>query len=80
MMTRNKFVRWGRGFWGRQNFFPRKMLPFKNKESVQKCRESHVNSDKLEFIPFNQEAVIFSLNGEPLKLLDQFIYFESDVR
>ena len=28
---------------------------------------------------FNQDGVIFSLNGKPLKLVDQFIYFDSNI-
>ena len=31
----------------------------------------HANSDKTEFMPFSQD-VAFSLNGKPLKLVNQF--------
>ena len=37
----------------------------------------HLNSDKTEFISFNQDEVISSLNGKTLKLVDQFIYIGS---
>ena len=34
----------------------------------------YVNSDKIKFLCFNQDCVI-SVNDNPLKLIDQFIYF-----
>ena len=32
-----------------------------------------------EFMCFNQDAVIFTLNGKHLKIVDQFIYLGSDI-
>ena len=38
----------------------------------------HVNSAKTEFVCFNQDGPI-SLNGKPLKLVDQFVYLCSNI-
>ena len=38
-----------------------------------------MNADKTEFICFNQDGVISSLNGKPLTLVDQFIYLSSNI-
>ena len=38
----------------------------------------YINSNKKEFMCFNQDAAISLLNAKPLKL-DQFIYFESNI-
>ena len=35
--------------------------------------------DKTELMSFNQDGVIFSINGKPLKLVDGFIYFGSNI-
>ena len=35
----------------------------------------YVNWDKTEFMCFNQDGAIFSLNGKPLKVADHFTYF-----
>ena len=37
-----------------------------------------MNADKAKFIYFNQDSVISS-NSKPLKLVDQFIYFGSNI-
>ena len=39
----------------------------------------HVNADKMEFTCINQEGAIFTLNGGPLKLVDNFTYLSSRV-
>ena len=39
----------------------------------------YVNSDKTELMCFNHYDAISSLNGKPLKLLDQFIYFGGNI-
>ena len=36
-------------------------------------------SDKIEFMCFNQEGVISSINSNPLKLIDQFIFLNSNI-
>ena len=38
-----------------------------------------VSSDKTEFMCFNQDGAISSLNGKSLKLVDQFIYLSSNI-
>ena len=38
-----------------------------------------VNSDKTEFMCFNQDGAISLLNGRPLKLVDRFKYLGSNV-
>ena len=38
-----------------------------------------VNTDETEFICFNQDGAISSLNRKPLKLVDQFIYIGSNI-
>ena len=38
-----------------------------------------VNSDTTEFMRFNQDGVIISLNGKPLKLVGQSTYFGSNI-
>ena len=37
------------------------------------------SSDKTKFISFNQDSVISSFNVKPLKLVNQFIYFGSNI-
>ena len=39
----------------------------------------HVNTDKTEYMCFNQRGDIATLKGEPLKLVDQFTYLGSSV-
>ena len=39
----------------------------------------HVNSDKMEYICFNQSGNISTLNGSSLKLVDKFTYLGSSV-
>ena len=38
-----------------------------------------MNSDKTEFMPFNQDHSISSLNAKPQILVDQFIYLGSNI-
>ena len=38
-----------------------------------------MNSDKTEFMCFNQNGAISSLNDKPQKLVDQFIYLSSNI-
>ena len=38
-----------------------------------------MKSNKTEFIYFNKDGTIFSLNGKPLKLLDQFVCLGSNI-
>ena len=38
-----------------------------------------INSDKTEFMCFNQNGVIKSLNNKPLKMVDNFIYLGSNI-
>ena len=39
----------------------------------------HMNADKTEYICFNQEEDISTLNGGSLKLVDKFTYFSSSI-
>ena len=39
----------------------------------------HVNSNKTEFMCFNQNGVISTLNDKPLKLVDHFTYRGSNI-
>ena len=39
----------------------------------------NLNSDKTEYMCFNQRGDIFTLKGEPLKLADKFTFFGSSV-
>ena len=39
----------------------------------------YVNSDKTEFMSFNQDGVSLSINGEPLKFVNQFTYLSSNI-
>ena len=39
----------------------------------------HVNADKTEYMCFNQRGDISTLNGGPLKLVDEFTYLGSSV-
>ena len=39
----------------------------------------HINTDKTEYMCFNQRGYIFILNGSSLKLVDKFTYLESSV-
>ena len=46
-----------------------------NLEQAARRIDPNMNSDKTEFMCFNQDAAICSsLNSKPLKLIDQFIY------
>ena len=38
-----------------------------------------MNLDKIEFMCFNPGGASSSLNSKPLKLVDQFIYFDSNI-
>ena len=38
-----------------------------------------MNLDETEFMSFKQDEAIISLNGKPLKLVDQFIYLSSNI-
>ena len=39
----------------------------------------YMNSNKTEFICFNKDSVVFSLNSKPLNIVDQFIYLSSNI-
>ena len=39
----------------------------------------YMNSDKTEFMCFNQDSVISLLDGKPLKLVDEFTYLGSNI-
>ena len=39
----------------------------------------YMNSDKKEFMSFNQDGAIFSLNVQNLKLPDQFMHLGSNI-
>ena len=39
----------------------------------------HVNANKVEYICFNREGAISTLNGGPLKLENKFMYLRSSV-
>ena len=39
----------------------------------------YVNSDKTEFMSFNQDDTVSTLNGKPLLLVDHFIYLDSNI-
>ena len=39
----------------------------------------HVNTDKTEYMCFNQRGDISTLKGGPLKLVDKFTYFENNI-
>ena len=39
----------------------------------------HVNTDKMEYMCFNQEGIIFTLKAGPLNLVDVFTYLDSCV-
>ena len=39
----------------------------------------HVNTDKIEYMCFNQRGIISTLNGSSLKLVDKFTYLGSSV-
>ena len=47
-------------------------------EQTVRCIAFYVNSDKIELMCFNQYGAI-SLNGKPMKLVDQFMYLVSDI-
>ena len=38
-----------------------------------------MNSDKTNFMCFDQDGAISSLNEKPLKLVDQFVYLGSNI-
>ena len=55
-------------------------------ESLLHCIEQaawgiglYMNSDEKEFMCFNQDAAISSLNGKPLKLVDHFTFLGSKI-
>ena len=39
----------------------------------------HVNTDKTEYLCFNQEGIISTLNGSSLKLVDKFTYLDCSI-
>ena len=39
----------------------------------------HVNTDKTEYMCFNQRGDISTLNGDPLKLVEKFTYLRSSI-
>ena len=48
-------------------------------EQAARGIDLYVNSERIEFVSFNQDGAISSLNGKFLKLVDQFIYLGSDI-
>ena len=38
-----------------------------------------MTADEIEFMCFKQDEAISTLNGKPLKLVDQFIYLGSNI-
>ena len=48
-------------------------------EKVAGCIGLHMNEDKIEYICFNQEEAISTLNGSCLKLVNNFTYLSSSV-
>ena len=50
-----------------------------NLEQAAKGIGLHVNPDKIEFMCFNQDDNISSLNGKPLKLVDKITYLGSNI-
>ena len=55
-----------------------KSLPHSPQQAAR-CIGLYVNSDKIEFIRFNQNNVISSLNGKLLKFIDLFMYRGSNI-
>ena len=39
----------------------------------------HVNSYKTQFMKFNQDSAISSLNGKLLKVVNEFVYLSSNI-
>ena len=39
----------------------------------------HINANKIDYICFKREGAIFNLSGRPLKLVDKFTYFDSNI-
>ena len=37
-----------------------------------------MNSDKTEFMCFNEDSTISSVNKKPMNFVDQFVYFSSN--
>ena len=48
-------------------------------EQVAESIDLHVNADKMEYMCFNQEGAISTLNVGSLKLVDKFMYFSSSI-
>ena len=45
----------------------------------QAARGLNVNSNETGFMCFKQDGVISTLNSKPLKLIDEFIYLNSNI-
>ena len=50
-----------------------------SREQATRCIGLHLNSDKTEFTSFDQSSAICWLNGSYLKLVEQFVYFGSNI-
>ena len=54
-------------------------LCYHSLEQAASCFGLYLSSEKTEIICLNQDGVISSLNGKPLKLVDKFIYLGGDI-
>ena len=50
-----------------------------NLEQTARDISLYMNTNKMEYICFNQEGAISTLNSGPLKLIDKFIYLGSSI-
>ena len=50
-----------------------------NVEKTASGIDLHVNANKKEYMSFNQEGAISTLNGGPLKLEDKFTYLGNNI-
>ena len=48
-------------------------------EQIARVIDLYVNSDKTEFMCFNHDDIISSLNSKPMKLTDQFLFLGSNI-
>ena len=58
---------------------PAQAEPMHNLKQAARRTDLFANSDKTQFICFNQDGATFSLNGKPLKKVDLFIYFSGNI-
>ena len=63
----------------KNNIFHVTYLSFTLLYNLEQVQDVLVSLDKTDFMCFNQDDTVFSLNGKHLKFVDHFIYLDNNI-